>query len=95
MFNLDIPAEVEGVPSEILDPKNTWIDKDEYDLSAKKLPKCLLKTLRNLKVCLKKLLMQDQKFLNIIFFLIYPTIPNNITIPEMIINLFFWNVQEF
>ena len=37
LFNLDIPAEVEGVPSEILDPRNTWIDKDEYDLSAKKL----------------------------------------------------------
>jgi phosphoenolpyruvate carboxykinase (ATP) len=28
---------VAEVPSEILDPKNTWIDKDSYDLSAKKL----------------------------------------------------------
>jgi len=37
LFNLDIPSEVEGVPSEILDPKNTWIDKDSYDMSAKKL----------------------------------------------------------
>ena len=37
LFNLDIPTEVDGVPSEILDPKNTWIDKDSYDLSAKKL----------------------------------------------------------
>lgn len=37
LFNLDIPSEVDGVPSEILDPKNTWIDKDSYDLSAKKL----------------------------------------------------------
>ena len=37
LFNLDIPTEVEGVPSEILDPKNTWVDKDSYDLSAKKL----------------------------------------------------------
>ena len=37
MFNLDVPTEVEGVPSEILDPRNTWIDKDAYDLSAKKL----------------------------------------------------------
>ena len=37
MFNLDIPTEVEGVPSEILDPKFTWVDKDSYDLSAKKL----------------------------------------------------------
>ena len=37
LFNLDIPTEVEGVPSEILDPKNTWVDKDSYELSAKKL----------------------------------------------------------
>jgi len=37
LFNLDVPAQVEGVPSEILDPRNTWVDKDEYDLSAKKL----------------------------------------------------------
>ena len=37
LFNLDIPTEVKDVPSEILDPKNTWTDKDSYDLSAKKL----------------------------------------------------------
>ena len=36
-FNLDIPTEVEGVPSEILDPKNTWVDKDSYEMSARKL----------------------------------------------------------
>ena len=37
-FNLDIPnGSGWSVPSEILDPKNTWIDKDSYDLSAKKL----------------------------------------------------------
>jgi len=35
LLNLDIPTEVEGVPSEILDPKHTWVDKDSYDLSAK------------------------------------------------------------
>jgi len=37
LFNLDIPTEVDGVPSEILDPKNTWVDKDAYFDSAKKL----------------------------------------------------------
>ena len=37
LFNVDIPMEVDGVPSDVLDPKNTWIDKDSYDLSAKKL----------------------------------------------------------
>ncbi len=37
LFNLDVPMECPNVPSEILDPKNTWIDKDSYDLSARKL----------------------------------------------------------
>ena len=37
LFNLDVPTSCPDVPSEILDPKNTWIDKDSYDLSAKKL----------------------------------------------------------
>lgn len=37
LLNLDIPSEVDGVPSEILDPKNTWIDKDSYEMSVKKL----------------------------------------------------------
>ena len=37
VFNLDVPTECPEVPSEILNPKNTWIDKDAYDLSAKKL----------------------------------------------------------
>ena len=36
-FNLDIPTAVDDVPSEVLDPKNTWIDKEAYDASAKKL----------------------------------------------------------
>ncbi|TFH03347.1 MAG: phosphoenolpyruvate carboxykinase (ATP), partial [Nitrosopumilus sp.] len=37
LFNLDIPTEVEDVPSEILDPRNTWADRDSYESSAKKL----------------------------------------------------------
>ena len=36
-FNLDIPTVIDDVPSEVLDPKNTWIDKEAYDASAKKL----------------------------------------------------------
>jgi phosphoenolpyruvate carboxykinase (ATP) len=36
-FNLDIPTAIDDVPSEVLDPKNTWIDKEAYDASAKKL----------------------------------------------------------
>ncbi|MDF2422247.1 MAG: phosphoenolpyruvate carboxykinase (ATP) [Nitrosopumilus sp.] len=37
LFNLDIPTEVDDVPSEILDPRNTWADGDSYESSAKKL----------------------------------------------------------
>ena len=46
LLNLDIPTEVEGVPSEILDPKHTWIDKDSYDLSAKKLAQMFVENFR-------------------------------------------------
>uniref|UniRef100_A0A2N9IKB3 phosphoenolpyruvate carboxykinase (ATP) n=1 Tax=Fagus sylvatica TaxID=28930 RepID=A0A2N9IKB3_FAGSY len=31
VFGLEIPTEVEGVPSEILDPINTWPDKNAYN----------------------------------------------------------------
>lgn len=37
LFNLDIPSEVGGVPPEILDPRNTWDDKESYDHAAAKL----------------------------------------------------------
>jgi phosphoenolpyruvate carboxykinase (ATP) len=32
-----IPTAVEGVPNEILVPKNTWADKDGFDATAQKL----------------------------------------------------------
>ena len=46
LFNLDIPTEVKDVPSEILDPKNTWTDKDSYDLSAKKLAQMFIENFK-------------------------------------------------
>ena len=49
MFNLDIPTEVEGVPSEILDPKNTWVDKDSYERSAKELAKMFVENFEKFK----------------------------------------------
>ena len=37
IFGLNVPADVPGVPNEILDPRNTWKDGDAYDEQAKKL----------------------------------------------------------
>ena len=49
LFNLDIPTECPNVPSEILDPKNTWIDKDSYDLSARKLAQMFIDNFEKFK----------------------------------------------
>ena len=46
IFNLDIPTEVKGVPSEILDPKNTWSDQDSYSESAKILAKMFVENFK-------------------------------------------------
>jgi phosphoenolpyruvate carboxykinase (ATP) len=37
VFNLRMPTSCPGVPSEILNPRNTWADKDAYDKAALKL----------------------------------------------------------
>jgi phosphoenolpyruvate carboxykinase (ATP) len=39
VFGLDMVVDVPGVPSEILNPRNAWSDKAEYDLVANKLAK--------------------------------------------------------
>ena len=37
IFNLDMPTTCPGVPPEMLDPRNTWHDKEKYDAAAKRL----------------------------------------------------------
>ncbi len=37
IFNLDVPMTCPGVPDELLDPKNTWTDKDAYYAQANRL----------------------------------------------------------
>ncbi|MBI1858064.1 MAG: phosphoenolpyruvate carboxykinase (ATP) [Candidatus Melainabacteria bacterium] len=37
VFGVEVPLSCPGVPSEILEPKNTWKDKDAYDKKAKEL----------------------------------------------------------
>ena len=37
MFNLDIPQSCPNVPTEIMNPRDTWADKAAYDVMAKKL----------------------------------------------------------
>jgi phosphoenolpyruvate carboxykinase (ATP) len=37
VFDLAFPTSCEGVPSEILNPRNTWSDKDKYDSTANNL----------------------------------------------------------
>ncbi|MCS6820016.1 MAG: phosphoenolpyruvate carboxykinase (ATP) [Chitinophagales bacterium] len=39
VFGLQFPLECEGVPSEILNPRNTWEDKEAYDAKAIELAK--------------------------------------------------------
>ena len=39
VFNVDIPQTCPNVPSEIMNPRDTWEDKAAYDVQAKKLAK--------------------------------------------------------
>jgi phosphoenolpyruvate carboxykinase (ATP) len=36
IFNVDIPQRIDGVPSQVLNPRDTWMDKAAYDETARK-----------------------------------------------------------
>ena len=46
VFNLDVPTSCHDVQSEILDPRNTWVEKDAYDLSARKLARMFIENFK-------------------------------------------------
>ena len=43
VFGLAMPVSCPGVPGEMLDPRNTWRDKDAYDHQANELANAFLK----------------------------------------------------
>ncbi len=49
VFGLAIPKKVNGVPDEVLNPRNTWNDKDAYDKKAKQLAKMFEENFKQFK----------------------------------------------
>jgi phosphoenolpyruvate carboxykinase (ATP) len=47
LFGIGIPKECPGVPPDILNPKNTWTDKNAYDEKAKYLAELFIKNFEN------------------------------------------------
>lgn len=54
-FQLNIPDSCPGVPSEVLNPENTWMDKKAYKNQAEKLVRLFAEMLNDLQAkCQKK-----------------------------------------
>lgn len=49
VFGMLMPTSCEGVPSDILNPRNTWANKEEYDIKAKELAGLFIKNFEKYK----------------------------------------------
>lgn len=47
IFNLQVPENCPGIPSEIMNPRDTWENKDDYDQQAMNLAKSFVKNFRH------------------------------------------------
>jgi len=47
IFNLQVPESCPGIPSEIMNPRDTWENKDDYDQQAMNLAKSFVKNFRH------------------------------------------------
>ncbi|MFH1195592.1 MAG: phosphoenolpyruvate carboxykinase [bacterium] len=46
-FGLQVPVAIKDVPQEVLNPRNTWADKEKYDETARKLVKMFLENFKD------------------------------------------------
>lgn len=47
IFNIQIPKSIEGVESGLLNPRNAWAEKSEYDVTAKQLGEMFIRNFEN------------------------------------------------
>ena len=66
IFGLAMPTRCPGVPAEILNPKNTWADPDEYDHKANDLATAFLKNFEKFSDCASTEIMSGAPRINVL-----------------------------